>query len=1063
METLFFRQKRLTALLILVIISAGMSAFLSIGRQEDPTITNLFATIVTPYPGADPERVEALVTEKIEQELREISEISELTSVSRTGVSLVTVELSSFISNERIEQTWSEIRDALADAAQVLPDGVPEPGFDNDRTGAYTSISAITSRHGSIPVSVAGRYAEDLQNRLRKVSGTKIVERFGEQAEEVLVEIDPGRLAALGLTPDVIAAEIRNADAKVSAGRLHGSKADLLIEVAGEIKGIGRIADIPVATSETGLVTRVGDIATIRKTVRQPAASLAYFNGRKAILVAAKMESDLKVDAWMAAIKRELAAFEKELPDGLQHRLLFDQSAYTFDRLTGVGVNMAIGVGLVVAVLFFTLGARAALVVATVLPLVTLASIATLNFIGLSIHQMSVTGLIVALGLLVDAAIVMTDEIRKALAAGAERLAAVGASVRRLAAPLLASTVTTALAFMPMALLPGPAGDFVGAIAIAVIIMLVWSLIVALTVTPAISGWMLPRTAPGAPARGGFWQNGIGGGPLARLFHKSLVLAIRHPRTAILYALILPAIGFLSFPTLTAQFFPGVDRDQFYIEVEMPSGTAISETERTALAVNALLSGEDGIKTVTWVIGESAPAFYYNMLTERDSSPDYAKALITTASEAATAALVPALQTRLDAAFPGARILVRDLVQGPPVNAPVELRFVGPDLDVLRALGDRARLIVDSVDTTTHVRTSMREAAPKLEFALDEDKVRLAGLDLVAVARQLDTNLEGITGGSLVEGTEQLPIRVRLGARDRASAASIRTMDILAPRLGSQDTASTDTGYRGIPLSALGAMRLVPSEGDIHRRNGERTNTVQGFVQYGVLPEEALKQVRALLEERRFDMPAGYRLEFGGDSDARGETLNNLLSSVGLIVTLTIATIVLTFNSFRLSLVTLAVALLSAGLSILALAIFQYPFGIQAVIGVIGSIGVSINAAIIIMTSLQADPAARDGDRDRIVAIVMGASRHIVSTTITTFGGFLPLILEGGGFWPPFAMSIAGGVLLSTVVSFYFTPPMFALIYARKPGKSAAEAINSAKQPALSSIRPARIFSEAAE
>jgi len=210
-------------------------------------------------------------------------------------------------------------------------------------------------------------------------------------------------------------------------------------------------------------------------------------------------------------------------------------------------------------------------------------------------------------------------------------------------------------------------------------------------------------------------------------------------------------------------------------------------------------------------------------------------------------------------------------------------------------------------------------------------------------------------------------------------------------------------------------------------------------------------------------MPAGYRLEFGGDSDARGETLNNLLSSVGLIVTLTIATIVMTFNSFRLSLVTLAVALLSAGLSILALAVFQYPFGIQAVIGVIGSIGVSINAAIIIMTSLQADPAARAGDRDRIVAIVMGASRHIVSTTITTFGGFLPLILEGGGFWPPFAMSIAGGVLLSTVVSFYFTPPMFALIYARKPDRMAAGTARSRQRKVLSLTRPAQVLSEAAE
>lgn len=1056
METLFFREKRLTALALLVVLAAGMSAFLSIGRQEDPTITNLFATIVTAYPGADPERVEALVTEKIEQELREISEIEELRSVSRTGVSLVTVELSSFISDETIEQAWSEIRDALSDAALEFPAGVPEPTFDNDRTGAYTAISAILPRHDTVPDSLVGRYAEDLQNRLRTVTGTKIVERFGEPDEEILVAIDADRLASLGLTPDQVAQAIGNADAKVSAGRLRGSQSDLLIEVAGEIDGLQRVAEVPLATSETGLITRVGDIATLSKSARDPPSSIVYTSGQKAILVAAKMEDDLQVDAWTARIKREIAAFEETLPDGLEHRLLFDQSTYTFDRLAEVGQNMLIGVSLVVAVLFFTLGARAALVVATVLPVVTLASVATLNFLGISIHQMSVTGLIVALGLLVDAAIVMTDEIRKALGAGADRQLAVQKAVRRLAAPLLASTVTTALAFMPMALLPGPAGDFVGSIAIAVIVMLVWSFVIAMTVTPAISGWLLPD--PKRTGRAGIWSNGVSPGWLGRLFRATLTLSIRHPRVAILYALILPVIGFLSFPTLTAQFFPGVDRDQFYIEIEMPAGTAISQTDRVVRSVDAFLENETSITGVSWVIGESAPAFYYNMLTDRDASPGYAKALITTRSAAATADLIAPLQNRLDAAFPAARILVRDLVQGPPVDAPVELRFVGPDLEVLRTLGDRARLIVNDVEETTHVRASMGYAAPKLEFVLDEDKVRLAGLDLVSVARQLDANLEGVVGGSLVEGTEQLPVRVRLGQTDRSDADFIRTLDVFPPRAPGADNA-----YRGIPVTALGRMELVPAEPEIHRRNGERTNTVQGFVQYGVLPEEALKKVQAALDKNGFDLPAGYRLEIGGDSDARGETLTNLMASVGLIVTLTIAAIVLTFNSFRLSLVAGAVTILSAGLSILALAVFQYPFGIQAVIGVIGSIGVSINAAIIIMTALQADPLAVAGDRTRIVDIVMGASRHIVSTTVTTFGGFLPLILEGGGFWPPFAMSIAGGVLLSTVVSFYFTPPMFALVYAgRKTASDRRTAATPQTPPAI--LRPARPrLAEAAE
>ncbi|MEM9224135.1 MAG: efflux RND transporter permease subunit, partial [Pseudomonadota bacterium] len=300
---------------------------------------------------------------------------------------------------------------------------------------------------------------------------------------------------------------------------------------------------------------------------------------------------------------------------------------------------------------------------------------------------------------------------------------------------------------------------------------------------------------------------------------------------------------------------------------------------------------------------------------------------------------------------------------------------------------------------------------------------------LGSVSRQLEASLEGVTGGSLIEGTEELPVRVRYGDDLRGDLTAIGDLPIVTP---GGAAVSAQGGFPGVPLSALAAVSIAPSESIITRRNGERANTIQAFILRDVLPEEALQDVLATLEAEGFALPRGYRMELGGDSDARSSTLNSLLASLGLIVTLTIAVIVMTFNSFRLSLVAMVVCGLSAGLSMLALAIFNYPFGINAVIGVIGSIGVSINAAIIILTGLKADAEARAGDRDAMVDVIMGSSRHIVSTTVTTFGGFLPLILAGGGFWPPFAMSVAGGVLLSTVISFYFTPPMFALIYAKR-------------------------------
>jgi len=1029
MATLFFRQPRLAALMILVILAAGASALVGIGRQEDPTITNIFASVTTAYPGAGPARVESLVTEKIEEQLREVEEIDTIESVSAASISIIQIELLDTLSQEIIEQTWSEIRDKLSDAAREFPPNVQEPEFDTEGAGAFAAISALVPRHDDVSAAVLFRYAEALSDVLRNVSGTKQVEIFGGADEEILVRIDPALLTSLSLSVDQVSAAIRSADAKMQAGRLRSRTREFLIEVDGEIAALDRVRQIPVSTDAAGLVTRVGDVASVTKGVRQPVEELAFVGGRPALLVAAKIADGLQVDAWMDRVRGRIATFETEMPYSIEQRLVFDQSAYTIERLSNVGFNIALGMGLVVIVLLVTMGLRSALIVAMVLPVVTLASFATMSMIGLPLHQMSLTGMIVALGLLVDAGIVMTDEIGQALNAGATRSEAVGKAVRRLFAPLLASTVTTALSFMPMVLLPGPPGDFVGAIAIAVIVMLIWSFVVAVTLTAAVAGWVLP-TAKSVKTTGR-WR------PLAFIavpFRLSLTLAMRNPASSVAYALVLPVIGFLSMPTLTAQFFPGVDRDQFHIEVELAGGTAIAETARTTLEIDRYLSAQEGIEQVAWVVGKSAPAFYYNIVGNRDRAPAFAQALVTTGSPGATADLVPTLQQDLAQRFPSARILVRGLVQGPPVDAPVELRLVGPSLEVLRENGDALRTLASGVAEITVVRTTLGGGAPKLKFAVDEDKARLAGLSLGDVARQLEAVLEGATGGSLIEGAEELPVRVRVGQETRRDLSQIASLPLL-PGAGAAGSAS----YDGIPVTAIAEISVVPSEGQINRRNGERTNTIQAFLQYGVLPEEALKKLQQRVTETGFELPEGYRIETGGDSDARGDTLKNLIGSLGLIIPLSIAAVVLTFQSFRLSAVTLVVAMLSAGLSMLALAVFQYPFGINAIIGVIGSIGVSINAAIIILTALQQDGAAAAGDRNAMVAVVMRSSRHIVSTTLTTFGGFLPLILGGGGFWPPFAMSIAGGVLLSTVISFYFAPPMFALVYARRPADAGVD------------------------
>ena len=577
---------------------------------------------------------------------------------------------------------------------------------------------------------------------------------------------------------------------------------------------------------------------------------------------------------------------------------------------------------------------------------------------------------------------------------------------------MLASTVTTMLAFMPMALLPGPSGDFVGSIALAVIIMLAVSYILAITITPAISGHLL-RLDQGKH----FFQSGIHFPRLEHWFSRSIHWGLNHKAASLSMALVLPVMGFLALPSLTNQFFPTVERDQFYIQVKLPGGTDITRTEQLVQNIDHYLAEQSLIRQRVWTVGESAPSFYYNMVMDTERTPGFAEALITTRSAQATDQLIQPLQQVMDNQFPEARILVRKLVQGPPTGAPVEFRIIGPDLNTLKSLGDQLRGRMNQLPEFTHVTADLEGADPKLEFQFDEQLLYQQGLTLTDAANQLQNQLTGVTGGSLLEATEELPVRVQLDASERNSIEALRNINLTVP--GSQ---------AALPVTAVGEMKLVTTDNQIARYNGERVNTIQGFLVSGLLPEQALQPVLADLDNKPLSLPPGYRTEIGGDFDASAETQEDLAATAFPVIVLTIVTLFLTFWSYRLMGITLLVIPLSMGLSFLALAVFRYPFGINALIGAIGSVGVSINAAIIILTALQENQKAMAGDLSAVANVVVRSSRHIISTTITTVGGFLPLILAGGLFWPPFAMAIAGGVTLSLILAFYFTPAMFVLL-----------------------------------
>ena len=362
--------------------------------------------------------------------------------------------------------------------------------------------------------------------------------------------------------------------------------------------------------------------------------------------------------------------------------------------------------------------------------------------------------------------------------------------------------------------------------------------------------------------------------------------------------------------------------------------------------------------------------------------------------------------------------------QGPPFEAPIELRLYGPDLTVLRELGDQLRRELAATPSVVHTTASLAEALPKLAIQLDEQQTRLAGLDHISVARQLDAALEGTTGGSVLEATEELPVRVRVNNPRRAQLSEIASIDLLP--------AATSVGRRQVvPLSSLASVALEPELTVIPHFNTQRMNEVQAYITAGVLPAEVLRDFQTRLAESAFEMPAGTHYVFGGEASKRDDAIGNLMSSVGVLGVLMVATLVLSFSSFRMAGLIGAVALLSVGLTLGALAMFGFPFGFMGIVGTMGLIGVAINDTIVVLAAIRQDAHARVGDPAAVRDVVVRSTRHVLATTLTTVVGFLPLILSGGGFWPPLATSIAGGVSGATVLALFFAPSAYVLLMCR--------------------------------
>ncbi len=1010
------RDRRMTVLLLVAVIGMGVTAALELPRMEDPPLSQRGLSVVTHLPGADAGQVEAKVTEKIEARLLEVPELKRFRSQSRAGASWISLELEDSVTNT--EQVWSRVRRKVDEAKSDLPAEASEPVIEDVSACAYAWIGAVVwDSPNEVSYGSLRRSALQLQDIVKALPGTKNVDIFGEPEEEVLVQVDAVQAARLGLSIAAVSERLHLADAKDAAGMIHGSQTELGVKVENELQSIDDVGATVLRQGANGEVLKLRDIAHIQRQVLSPPRSLTIVNGRPAIVVCAKLDQRVSIENWTRQVEKSVTEFRSSLPAGMGLEPLLVQNQYVSVRLRELVLNLVLGCLAVAVVTMIFMGVRAALLVSIMLPLTSCMVLGGMGLLGIPMHQMSVTGLVLSLGLLVDNAIIVVDEVERLMRRGERATEVIRTVVGRLWLPLVGSTLTTVLAFCPLALMSGPTGEFVGSIGMTVILSVSSSLFLALTLLPVLSTHLLVQDPASAHASSGLRNIAMHGMHAPRLglaYRRCLAALFHRPMVGIAVGCALPLAGGLTCLVLPEQFFPTADRNQFQIEVELDAAASLEATGKLAGQVDEIVRQEIAtVANTSWYLGETGPAFYYNQIPMRSNTPSYARGIVEVNARLVDQQLLVQLQRTLNERLTKARVTVRLFEQGPPLNAPIEIRIFGQDEYRLQALGEEVRQRLTNLAGVLDVRSDMSENRPLAKIHLDTTRVRSAGLSEQAVAGQIYSQLEGLHAGSLLEQTQELPVRIRTADRATKDGA-LGDLNVLTHAPG-VSAAST-------PLKALGTIGLEPQRAAITRMNGERVNEIQSFLAIGGLPSQVLNAFKSSLAKEPIEMPYGYRLEFGGEVAERGAAVGNLLRHVPLVALAALCCLVLTLKSFRLSVTIGAIGLLSVGLGTGALWLIGYPLGFTAIVGTIGLIGVAVNDSIVVLSALRDDPRASAGDIDSAVETVVACTRHVLCTTLTTVAGFLPLIVGGGEFWPPLAVVIGVGILGATLTSLTFLP-----------------------------------------
>lgn len=997
LESLLQRRRLVFALLILL-TAVGTFSWLTMPRQEDPLLPDRWASLVIAFPGADAATVERLVLEPVEDELSEVQGLLRVFGVARGGVAILQLELDGSIYD--VDAAWKDVEDALDRAAPRIPDAALAPQLDTRVNEPESVVLAVTGSDDLLELSAA---AEQVRDGLLMVRGVSRISLPTDPGEQVTVTLTRDASRSLGLDPRALAGLLQARNMTIPGGTLRVGDRTLVVRPSSQFASLEELAATPVLLP-SGAAVPLESVARVQRTPTDPATVRMRLDGQPAVAVTATPQRGIDLVTWGERV-RERTDLAAAAIGPLELSEVSFQPDHVQERLSSLGLSLLLGILVVAGVLLVAMGPRVGLVVASVVPVVALASVGLFAIGGGVLHQISIAALVLSLGLLVDNAIVVVESVQQKLDEGLEPGEAARDAVRELLTPLAAATGTTIAAFVPMLLARGTTGDFTRTLPIVVLITLVMSYLVAIAATPAVAARFLRPRAARPDGRGRL---------LARLGDRLAALAVRRPLTVLGSAVLVVGLAGLGARGVSQEFFPASDRATVVVTLELPEGSHLSATDAAAQQLEAALASHPDVVQVASFVGRGAPRFYYN-IPNRPAAPHLAQLVVEATDRQASEELVGWLRGVAVERLPEHAVVVERLEQGPPVGAPVQVRLLGTDLDDLSEGATQVAALMRGIPGTRDVQDDLGPGTPTLAVDIRDADAGRFGLTRADVSLALLGRTRGLDAGELRDGPEPVPVVVRTSEGEDSSPDALATADVGAPGAPTP-----------VPLLQVAepTVRWTPSS--IHHHDRRRAVTVSARLDDGVAFSEVLEPLRAGMAG--VSLPAGLQIEYDGAARGSSEANGGMLQAVPIGLALLLLFLLLEFDSFRRVAIVLATVPLAAVGVVPGLLASSQPFGFMSLLGVIALLGIVVNNAIVLIDVIDRRRADGASIPDAIAASLRLRIRPILLTVATTVSGLLPLALSPGSMWPPLAWAMISGLLASTALTLLVVPSLYSLL-----------------------------------